>query len=117
MLLDLADYCAQQGTLELRAQAAKLLDMLPTNQHTLSQLRAAITSEDPAKALEPVLGLGETSSAERTAAVKPARLLYTLQARVWLFSYFSLCIIPQRSCLAFCKELLPAGRWGGTVLP
>lgn len=81
MLLDLADYCAQQGTLELRAQAAKLLDMLPTNQHTLSQLHTAITSEDPAKALEPVLGIDEAGSAGDAAAVKPARLLYTLQAR------------------------------------
>jgi hypothetical protein len=80
VLLCLADWCPPVHA--VKAQATRLLDMLPTDQHILALLKAAITSPSPAEALAPLLAPsapGAAGSPRAAAALKPARLLYTLQ--------------------------------------
>jgi hypothetical protein len=75
VLLCLADFCPD---IAVRDAASRLLDMLPTDQNVLNILKAAITSAKPADAMTPLL-VPVSPGESPKPAVKPARLLYTLQ--------------------------------------
>lgn len=75
MLLCLADLCP---VVAVRHAATRLLDSLPTDQKVLAVLKAAFASPHPAEAIAPLL-LPSVPGAPAIPAVKPARLLYTLQ--------------------------------------
>ena len=77
ILLCLADNAT---CVSVRQCATRLLDALPTNGAILSALRTFLSSDAPLHAIAPIIGSRSPSGQH---IMRPARLLYILQACTW----------------------------------